>query len=127
MLPYPQILLFVSCWVLFVLAHQVLMYFNLYWFVWWSDIVMHSLGGFLLVWSWYAVKNFGAFPAFFNLRFARPLVFLWIMMIGWEVFELMFGLTGAHTYLGDTLLDFAVGFGGGLLAFHLFSSRTIQS
>ncbi len=113
-------------WLGFVVTHFVSVYYSLYWYIWWFDIFMHSLGGFLIVLSWYQVKKVGTFKQTMSRLRYQPLLILWGIMLIWELFELKFGLIAESGYAMDTLADFCNGFLGGLTAFWLNQSRTIK-
>ncbi len=87
---------------------------------------MHSLGGFLIVLSWYQVKKVGAFKKPLSWSRYQPLFILCVIMLIWELFEFQFGLITEHGYALDTLADFSNGLLGGLVAFWLNQSRTIK-
>lgn len=73
----------------------------LYWRYMWYDVMMHFLGGLAL----------GTFiVGFFNTR--KPLLFIVAgaaLLIGWEVFEYVFGAPKEDNYAFDTALDFLMG------------------
>lgn len=73
----------------------------LYWRYIWFDVPMHVLGGLALA----------AFAVGF-LKDFKPRLFLLIitvLIIGWELFELSFGLPREDNYLFDTALDLLMG------------------
>jgi hypothetical protein len=120
-----RILILLFGWLVLIGVHFAGVYFSFYEVTWWLDIFMHTLGGFLVVTSWYQVKSLNAFPAAMSYWWFQPLIILIVMMVVWELFELSFGLIAKHDYLIDTAADFFNGFSGGLVSFLLFRSRTI--
>ena len=124
---YASLFLLCLLWGLFVLVQYVSVYFSLFWYFWWLDIVMHTYGGILIVASWFMVRSLGAFPAFVSGPDTRSLLILTALIFGWEAFELAYGLVTPHYYIQDTVLDIVLGYAGGLVAFYLFHSRTIET
>jgi len=101
---------------LFLGTHLVALHFSLYWFVWWFDILMHTWGGYLVVYGLMMVGTQGSGV----LRLPRSLLFptLLCVMVAWEVFEYMAGLTGTEAnYVSDTAADFLCGTVGGMVAY----------
>jgi hypothetical protein len=121
----PMLLILLG-WGTFIAINVFSVYYSLYYYLWWLDIFMHTYGGFLLVFSWFLVKRVGAFKWLMTRPWFQPLLILWVVMIVWELFEFRFGLITQYGYVTDTLTDFFNGFAGGLLAFLLNRSRTIQ-
>jgi len=48
-------------------------------------------------------------------------------MVGWEVFEYVFGMVNINNYVTDTVQDFIFGSLGGLVVYFLNKSRTNRS
>lgn len=113
-------------WILFLGIHYVSVYLSSYEAVWWLDILMHTWGGFLVVTTWYQVKTINAFPFLMSRKWLSPLIVLFVAMVIWELFEFKFGLVTEFNYVADTAYDFLNGFGGGIVSFMLFHSRTIK-
>ncbi len=114
-------------WIFFILIQYVSTYFSLFWYFWWLDIIMHVYGGVLIVSSWFMVKSLGAFESIVGKNDHRALLLLGITIVVWEIYEYTFGLITPVGYPVDTVMDLLVGFGGGLAAFFLFHSRTIET
>lgn len=121
-----EIILLLLAWAAFLATHQVFLYFDFFWLFWWADIVLHTAGGILVVWSWYTIERTMTFPRTMALRFNHPLLVLLVMMIGWEIFEYSFGIANTTNYISDTAQDLLFGSLGGLVAFLLLRSRTIK-
>lgn len=96
--------------------------FYLYWEFWWLDIVMHILGGFLVV---SLIITFSKIITFYNhLSFNKKFffVFFWLFLvtISWEFFEFFIenvDPTIGSAYWIDTFSDIVAGLLGGVLAF----------
>lgn len=121
-----EIILVLLTWIAFIATHQVFLYFDFFWLFWWSDILLHIWGGGLLVASWYLVERMYVFPRTMALKLNHPLLILLVVMIGWEVFEYVFGVANNTSYVSDTIQDFIFGALGGLVAFWVNKSRTIK-
>jgi hypothetical protein len=123
---YASLFLLGLLWFLFLVVEYVSVYFDLFWYFWWLDIVMHTYGGALIVTSWFMVKALGAFPKLVGDHDRRSLLILILVIIGWELYEYQFRLITPVDYALDTGLDLAIGFAGGLASFLIFRSRTIE-
>ena len=88
---------------------------------------MHTAGGALVVASWFAVDRINVFPRLMRLWHTHPLLVLLAMMVGWEVFEYVFGMVNINNYVTDTVQDFIFGSLGGLVVYFLNKSRTNRS
>ncbi|HYD93156.1 MAG TPA: hypothetical protein VEB18_01710 [Candidatus Paceibacterota bacterium] len=98
-----------------LLQHWALADF-LYWRYVWFDVPMHYLGGVAL----------GSFLIALSPQF-RPRVYLLgiiILIIGWEVFEYIFGLPREHNYVLDTSIDLLMGTLGALTTY-IIARRTL--
>lgn len=113
-------------WSVFLFAHHFFMSLNFYWYTWWADTLMHAGGGVLIVSTWYVIFHYQIFPRALRLVFFHPLLILLAMVVGWEVFEYVYGLVTPVGYALDTLIDLGLGFGGGLMVFLLCRSGTIR-
>ena len=109
--------------ILVAAMHRLALANHYYWAIWWYDIIMHFLGGFLtiliLLWidRWRGTALTGTFTQ----------IFLWIMVVGlaWEIYELFFGLTfiDARGYRFDTVLDLIMNTIGASIAYFLFRTK----
>jgi len=102
--------------ILFLAAHYAALRLHLYWYTEWFDAIMHTWGGFLVVYGFLMLGRVG------SGRLAMPRVLLplalVVVMVVWEVFEYSFGLVGTEAnYVRDTIYDLLCGAGGGLLAY----------
>lgn len=123
--PSHWFLLFLS-WVVFVAAHAVFVYFFLYWYVSLLDIVMHVGGGALLVATWYTIARAGLFASLLSRPVFHPLCVLIAAIVIWEIFKYAIGSVVAEEYLLDTVIDVVAGLSGGVAAFLVYRSRTIE-
>ena len=105
---------------IFLVAHIVAMHLSLYWYFWWTDIVMHFWGGVLIGVGVHVLASLDSTPLRASL--AWVLIALAIATISWELFERSFGLFNPDGYVLDTSMDIVLGFAGGLLA-HFFLAR----
>lgn len=121
-----EIILLLLTWAAFLAAHQIFLYLDFFWVFWWADVLLHTAGGVLVVWSWYVIERTQTFPKTMALGFNHPLILLVLMMIGWEIFEYAFGIANTTNYISDTAQDFLFGGLGGLVAFLISKSRTIK-
>ncbi len=108
-------ILFVAILTLFL--HLVSLKFFLYWTIWWFDIPLHFLGGFLIgliAISFLKIINRNTFVTF-NLFF---LTIFAVMIVGlvWELWELFVGFTTVLNDKGDTILDLIMDILGGVFS-----------
>ena len=98
--------------------------FFFYWSVWWYDLMMHGVGGFL-------IGSLAAWAVAFPLRNIvriSPMLFIGIVTLFgglmWEVFEYVVGFqnyfSSTRVYTIDTVSDIAMDLLGALLAFYIF-------
>lgn len=94
--------------ILTYLHTQAILHF-LYWFYDWFDILMHFLGGLAI-----AVFLIGFFV---TERRALLIGGFFALVIGWEIFEYLFGLPRESAYVLDTIIDLVMDTLGGALAY----------
>lgn len=100
----------------FLAAHLGALELRLYWYLPWYDIMMHTWGGYLVIFGFFMIGAVGSR----RLALPRFLLFpaLFGVMAAWEVFEYVYGIAGQHpSYLIDTTLDFVCGTVGGIVAY----------
>ncbi len=108
--------------IVIALAHLFAMEFNLYFHVWWFDLVMHFLGGF-----WCGLFALDRFRKTWLKRGLKPgigrvisagLLGAFVFGILWEIYEYTFGFTftSKSSYVVDTVLDLIMDSAGGILA-----------
>lgn len=101
---------------LFVASHVVALETSLYWFLPWFDIVMHTWGGFLVV---YGLNMFNALGSR-RVQFAAVVqaLILVLVMVVWEVFEFVFVIDLSQPHLvRDTIFDGIYGALGGVVGY----------
>jgi len=98
-------------------VHYLALEFYLYWQYVWFDVPMHILGGVVVALSLFAARDLGvSIPnAFFRL--APVLLFVMVVGILWEIFEVKAGLYMAENYVFDTAVDLCMDFVGGTVGF----------
>jgi hypothetical protein len=119
---YPSLWLFFLLAFGLLVAHLSALHYKLYFFVPWFDLLMHTWGGFLVIFGFMMLGSIG------SRRLQLPPVLMWVglgmVMLAWEVFEYVYGIAGTHpSYVIDTTTDTIVGILGGGLAF-LFTRRS---
>lgn len=113
-------------WILFILSHFFFTKLWLYWYYAWLDIGMHLLGGFLIISTWFYLSKKSSFKEILKKPLFHPLIILLILVIGWEIHQLLSGKPMKSDYVSDTLLDLTLGTISGLITYIWFSSRTIR-
>ena len=95
--------------------HIAALHWYLYWHYAWFDLITHFLGGMwvALLSAW--LITFKAGP----IRAREIIGIVLVVGIGWELFELFFGLTSIadRGYAFDTAHDLLMDFCGGLVGF----------
>ena len=91
------------------------MWAHLYYMIWWFDIIMHSVGGFLITLGLFAIGTFSFWRR--APKFVEVLVVLLVAVVSWELFEQSYGLFNPIGYLVDTAQDMFLGISFGLLAY----------
>ena len=111
-------------------AHILALSFSLYWILWWFDIPMHFFGG-----LWVALTSFWLYITIGSdknpsKRCTALIVLLgvFIVGIGWEIFEYASGLSLGENFILDTTIDLIMDvLGGGLGLFYLLSNANTQN
>ncbi len=104
------------------LFHGMAVFFNLYWEIWWFDILMHFLGGFWVAIATLWFLYFSPFNKKFNFTFLfSHILFLGILGtiivgLGWEVFEYITDSTYTIDYISDTISDLIMDVFGAIIA-----------
>ncbi|MBU1046171.1 hypothetical protein KKH36_00095 [Patescibacteria group bacterium] len=138
-----KFLILITVLIWFILFCDLLAsYYFLYWRFWWTDIIMHFLGGFwLTLCSYYLFYLSGWFN---GLRFTKlkkrfygfikrhsfivtSLTFVLSISILWEVFELFFAFPLRGGYLSDTILDLIMDTVGWGVFYFLFLKKVKTS
>ncbi len=87
---------------------------------------MHLSGGFLVIVTWFYLSNKSSFKEILKKPLFNPLIILVVLVIAWEVHQLLSGKPMKSDYVSDTLLDLNLGTISGLITYLWFSSRTIE-
>lgn len=100
------------------IVHLIALQLYLYWRFWWLDIPMHVLGGAVAAFGVFAFRDL-SLPGFGLLakRLCLVMLFVVLVMIAWEVFEVWAGIPIQDDYVLDTSIDLTMGFIGGLLGY----------
>ena len=112
-------------WFLLAVFHGFFTISWLYWYYDWLDIPMHFTGAFLLMATWFYFSTKTIFSNLTKKPIFHPIFLLILIIIAWEVFQLLLGKPISANYVNDTRTDLVVGLIGGLVGYILFSSRTI--
>ncbi len=114
----PSVYIFFPLALAFLVTHLMAMRLYLYWHTDWFDVIMHTWGGFLVIFGFLMLGTLGSGRLKFGVL--TMAVFLLVIMVGWEVFEYVSGLTGTEAdYVQDTIFDLICGAAGGALAYVL--------
>lgn len=116
MLKLPTIL-FLVMGSLLAVSHVLALKLSLYWQYLWLDIPMHMLGGLLASLGVFTIYDlYHKFPK--RLLLPIPvLLFVLVVALAWEVYELQIGIPVESGYAVDTAIDLIVGMLGGVLGY----------
>lgn len=111
-------IIFIITALVLAVTHYLAIEFFLYWRYLWFDMVTHTLGGATVALGLFSLKDFWPkMPAFF-LRLFPVVIFVFLVAIVWEVFEIWAGISMTEpNYLADTALDLVLGILGGAIGF----------
>lgn len=108
-----------------LVTHAIALELYLYWTVWWLDIVMHLLGGMLLVFIWRVLINYAVIAqSAWNLT--RIFQVSLPLLIGWEIFGVYLERGFKDGYLTDTSGDILCGIVGIMIGFWLLQRLETQ-
>jgi hypothetical protein len=94
-------------------THWVALQMQLYWYVPWLDILMHTWGGFLVVYGILMFQVIGSRRVVLERHWV--FLILVIVMSGWELFEFGYVIDYTqHNVVLDTILDLVFGGLGGI-------------
>ncbi len=104
--------------------HFTALKFFLYWVLPWFDLLVHFIAGFLValmgVWFFIYIARMHAWVCFSSKNILHTVLFsVFIIGVGWEVFEFLEGLRVAQNYAVDTATDLIMDFFGALLAYRV--------
>jgi hypothetical protein len=114
-----SVLFFLSLGGLFALTHAFATLTALYWYYSWFDIIMHFWGGLLIVLGVHALARMD-FPIRTNKRTIFSIAM--VLMVGWEVFEYVIGLSSIAGQLNDIIKDIFVGSAGVIIGYTVFKT-----
>ena len=100
---------------LLAVMHATAIALYLYAYYWWFDIVMHFLGGMVVLLALGTLADLGRVA---SRRVTAPAIAfgtLVFIMVAWEVFEYVVRVSRADNFALDTTIDLIVGFLGGVL------------
>jgi hypothetical protein len=106
--------------IVIAVLHYIALTLFFYWTVSWFDIFMHLLGGFIigLIAVFILLNNFRiGILEDKKVTLVLVLSFVMIVGLGWELWELFFGLTNILEDKVDTIVDLIMDFIGGYFAF----------
>jgi len=112
---------------LIAVLHSIAIMFVLYWMVWWTDLLMHFLGGlwiaFLTAWVIVVLKKSVSIRQISTILVASVLV----VGVSWEVFEVLTHSTGTTnaTFWSDTVSDLCMDVLGALTAIFIIRNKRI--
>ena len=114
-------------WLVFVGLHLYFLQLFLYWEQPWLDILMHIVGGALIVITVDLIATTKLFPRYSASYFGHPVIVLIALASGWEIFRYLIATQLLPNYVADTGLDLVVGLGSGLLTYYFLLSRRMKS
>ncbi len=121
--------LLISSVVVFVL-HYVATLYSLYWIISWYDIPMHFLGGYTIgLLSIFLFFTSGYLKYTYEIRHNIPIVaiitilFTTVIGLGWELWELFFGLSNIYIDRVDTVADLIMNTTGCMTALLIFTKK----
>jgi uncharacterized membrane protein len=125
----PLLALVLTLTVAFGIIHLVFSRLYIYWTAWWSDNLMHFLGGIILaslaVWFLYHSKR--AVPSSKIRSCLLAVGFALAIGASWEVFEHVIGMTQSiENYKLDTLHDLVADTSGGIIGWLVATSKRFQ-
>lgn len=101
-------------------VHMIALELFLYWRYLWLDVPVHVLGGIVVVLGAYTFNELKLPLAHFLVAsFKHTIIFVVIVMIAWEVFEVWAGNPIMDNYIFDTTIDLIAGLTGGLIGYFL--------
>jgi hypothetical protein len=108
--------------ILIAVLHYISLEYFLYWTVYWFDIMMHFLGGFLI--SIFSIFILYSYSDFENLKKHKIFLITLIMGttlsvgLGWELWEVFVGFTDTVKDLNDTIIDIIMDMIGSVFAIY---------
>jgi len=113
---------FLMSFSVFAAIHMVATELSLYWLFWWFDMPMHLLGGIVVALGLFSLHDLGLFLKDRHLNLVSIMLLVFLVAMGWEVFELAIGVPIQGDYVVDTLTDLCMGTLGGLVGYGVGTS-----
>ena len=116
MLKLPTIFMVISASIL-ATVHIISLQLFLYWKHLWLDIPMHALGGAVIALGVFTLHDLiPKFPK--RLLYPIPvLLFVLLVALGWEVYEIGIGIPVEDDFEVDTAIDIIMGMLGGVIGY----------
>lgn len=105
-------------------THSAAVYFSLYWYIWWFDMVMHTLGGIFLIGVLYTFVRIRVLSAAWLTYGSRLVGAIILVLISWEVFGVWVEGGFKFGWLQDTILDVGFGILGALIGYWLIKRNS---
>ncbi|MCA9365332.1 hypothetical protein KC723_00395 [Candidatus Kaiserbacteria bacterium] len=116
-------LLFLISGITMAIIHGIALELSLYWVYQPLDIPMHFLGGAVSALLVFTLRDLGIPGAsYVASSLTRTMIFVILVMLSWEGFEVVFDIMVEGNYLTDTVIDLVMGFLGGMVGY-LVASR----
>jgi len=113
---------------LIAVLHYISLKLFLYWTIWWFDILMHFLGGFLIsifiIFVLYSYTNFESLKKHRILLFGLIIGLTLVVGLTWELWEIFVGFTNTLKDLNDTIMDVVMDTIGSISAIY-YSRKTL--
>lgn len=97
---------------------------HLYWKLWWYDILMHFLGGLWIglasLWIYWFSGYFKTPKKDWETVFVVSILSVFVIGVGWEIFEFFIEIDFSNNYVGDTTLDMIMDLIGSFVAGFIF-------
>lgn len=102
-------------------THYLAIELFLYWRYPWFDIPMHFIGGCVVALGYLSLRDFIPKLSSRWFVFLPTVIFVLVIALLWEIFELAAGITMQEGYLVDTVADVILGLFGGVTAYFVGS------
>jgi len=114
--------------IIIAVFHYLCLVLFLYWTVWWSDIVMHFLGGLIIglisIFIFYTSGLINLKKENTLIVFITTIGFVLIVGMSWELWEIFAGLTSILKDQTDTIIDLIMDIVGALASIFYFKNKT---
>jgi hypothetical protein len=110
---------------LLIVLNEVALFLNLFWTLWWLDLVFHYIGG--LAVGGLAVGFFVKRDMDFWKAASVILLTTVAVALLWESYELIFRETYTQEYVVDTITDIILGVAGGISALYSVPRNVLKN